>query len=115
MATGSGKSTLYRHLVDILKRIRHACNITEDDPSWIFDDASFEKMGALMAENSCRLLGLYDELTSFLSKINLYRGKGLLDTHEMSVFLQLYNSHHWRRDTSELKYNLFFLFNVNAF
>ena len=94
MPTGSGKSTLYRHLVDILKRIRHACNTTKDDPSWIFDDASFEKMDALMSENSCRLLGLYDKLTSFLSKINLYHGKGLLDTHEMSVFLQLYDGQH---------------------
>lgn len=75
MPTGSGKSTLFHHLVDILKRIWLACNITENNPSWIFDDASFEKMGALMSENSCRLLGLYDELTSFLSKINLYRGK----------------------------------------
>ena len=57
----------------------------------MFDDTSLEKMGDLMPKNSCRLIGLYDELTLILSKINLYYGKGLLDTHEMSVFLQLYN------------------------
>ena len=54
-----------------------------------------EKMGALMAANSCRLFGFYDELSAFLSQINLYRGKGLLDTHEMAIFLQLYNGQHW--------------------
>ena len=40
--------------------------------SWMFDDASFEKMGALTSKNSCRLLGLYDLLASILPKINLY-------------------------------------------
>ena len=39
-----------------------------------------------MADNSGRLLGLYDELTSFLTRINLYRGRGLSDTHELAVF-----------------------------
>ena len=101
MPTGSGKSTLFRHLMDLLEKIKKECGVTEDDPSWIFDDASFEKMGALMAANSCRLFGFYDELSAFLSQINLYRGKGLLDTHEMAVFLQLYNGQHWRRETSK--------------
>ena len=54
-----------------------------------------------MAENSCRLLGFYDELSAFLTQINVYQGKGLLDTHEMAIFLQLYNGQHWRRDTSK--------------
>ena len=62
-------------------------------------------MGALMSENSCRLLGLYDEVTSFLCKINLYCGKGLLDTHEMSVFLQLYNGQHYEIQVSSYSNN----------
>ena len=102
MSTRNGKSTLFRHLIDLLKKIRAQCEIEDNDPSWMFDDGSFEKMGALMSDNSCRLFGLYDELSAFLSQINLYRCKGLQDTHEMSVFLQLYNGQHWRRDTSEL-------------
>ena len=101
MPTGSGKSTLFKHLIDLLEKIQQACMVTDDDPSWIFDDASFEKMGALMAANSCRLFGFYDELSAFLSQINLYRGKGLLDTHEMAIFLQLYNGQDWRRETSK--------------
>ena len=47
----------------------------------MFDDTSFEKMGALMSENSGRLLALYDELSAFLAQINLYRGRGLSDCH----------------------------------
>ena len=88
-------SRLFKHLMEVLYKIQQACRVSEDDPSWIFDDASFEKMYALMAANSCRLFGFYDELTAFLSQINLYCGKGLLDTHEMAIFLQLYN---WKRE-----------------
>ena len=67
----------------------------------MFDDASFEKMGALMSENSGRLLGLYDKLSAFLAQINLYRGRGLSDSHKLAIFLQLYNGHQWRRDTGK--------------
>lgn len=75
MPTGSGKSTLFRHIYNVLRGVRSKCIISEDDPSWVFDDASFEKMGALMHANSSRLLGLYDEMSAFLSQINLYRGQ----------------------------------------
>lgn len=40
-----------------------------DGISWLLQDASFEKMGALMAANDGRLLGLYDEMSSFLGKL----------------------------------------------
>lgn len=35
-------------------------------------------------------VGLYDELSSFLTQINLYKGRGLSDSHDLSLFLQLY-------------------------
>lgn len=99
MPTGSGKSTLFKHLYSLLQYIRELCNQDENDPVWAIDDATFEKMGVLMSQNSARLLGLYDELVSFLTQINLYRGRGLSDSHEFSLFLQLFNGHPWRRDT----------------
>lgn len=102
MPTGSGKSTLFRHLVDLLRVIQQQCRVSEEDPAWLVDDSSFEKMGSLMHENSGRLLGLYDELTSFLSQIRLYRGGGLSESHELALFLQLFNGHHWRRDTGSM-------------
>ena len=55
-------------------------------------DATFEKMGALMAENGGRLLGMYDELSAFLSNIKLYSNRGLTDSHELAVFLELFNA-----------------------
>ena len=70
MPTGSGKSTLFRHLYDLLQRTRTLAGITNNDPSWIMDDATFEKMGALMQENSSCLLGFYDELSAFLTHAN---------------------------------------------
>ena len=59
-------------------------------------------MGVLMAENSGHLLGIYDELSSFLAKLNLYRGRGLSDSHEVAMFLELYNSNPWTRSIGEI-------------
>ena len=56
-------------------------------------------MGALIANNDGRLLGLYDELSSFLTQINLYGSKGISDSHDTSTFLMLYNGHPWTRRT----------------
>lgn len=66
-------------------------------------DATFEKMGALMAENAGWLLGMFDELSSFLTKIKLYSSRGLTDSHELAMFLKLYNSIPWTRTTGESK------------
>ena len=71
MPTGSGKSTLFRHLYSMMQEICVMCGVTDEEPTWVFDDATFEKM---MRENSCRLLGFYDEMSPFLTQINLYRG-----------------------------------------
>ena len=61
--------------------------ILDEDAPWLLQDATFEKMGALMAENNGRLLALDDELSAFLNKIKLYGGRGLSDSHELSIFL----------------------------
>lgn len=50
---GSGKSTFSRHLYSIMKDVCVMRGAKDDEPTWIFDDATFEKMGALMSENSC--------------------------------------------------------------
>ena len=56
------------------------------DPDWLLHDATFEKMGSHMAENDGRLLGLFDELSSFLTKIRLYNNRVLSDSHELAMF-----------------------------
>ena len=57
------------------------------EPEWLLQDATFEKMGALMCENGGRLLGMYDELSAFLTKMKLYNSRGLTDSHELAMFL----------------------------
>ena len=45
-----------------------------------------------MHENQSKLLGLNDELAMFIAQMNVFRGKGVADSHELTVFLQLYGS-----------------------
>ncbi len=99
MPTGSGKSPLFKYLLSVLRKARSRCNLNEMDPAWQLEEATFEKMGAMMAENHSKLLGLYDELSTFLTRINLYKARGLSDSHDLALFLQLYNGHPWTRKT----------------
>lgn len=48
MPMGSGKSTLFRHLYSLLMEVRDSAGVQSDDPAWIMDDTTFEKMGALV-------------------------------------------------------------------
>ena len=52
-----------------------------------------------MAANGGHLLG---ELATFLTQLNVYRGKGLALSHELALSLQLYNGHSWTRATGKL-------------
>ena len=102
MPTGSSKSSLYQFLLNLVTAIRNECGCTVRDPFWLLGDASCEKIGDLMALNGGCLLGLYDELSTFLTQLNLYRSKALNLTHELALFLQLYNGHPWTRATGTL-------------
>ena len=86
----------------------------EAEPTWILQDATFKKMGALMAENGGRLLGMFDELSAFLTKIKLYSSRGLTDSHELAVFLELYNANPWTRTTGLVIYtSIFFVYLIH--
>uniref|UniRef100_A0A1X7VB23 Transposable element P transposase-like RNase H C-terminal domain-containing protein n=1 Tax=Amphimedon queenslandica TaxID=400682 RepID=A0A1X7VB23_AMPQE len=56
-------------------------------------------MGSMMADNGGRLLGLYDEVEMFLSQINVFHAKNVVDSHEQAVFLQLYGGSPLSRKT----------------
>ena len=99
MPTGSGKTSLCRYLKRLVDNTH--TNIGEDDPSWYLDDQSLEKMGAMMNDNYSKLLGLYNELAMFLSQMNIFRGKGVAESHELAVFLQLYGANSWVRKTGK--------------
>ena len=78
-------------------------NNVDTDPTWLLQDATFEKMGQMMSENGGRLLGMFDELSAFLTKIKLYSSRGLTDSHELAMFLELYNGNPWTRTTGKLR------------
>ena len=59
--------------------------------------SSREKMGVHMVQNNGHLLTLFDELSSFLTKLKLCSSKGLSDSHEFYAFLELYNANEWTR------------------
>lgn len=40
-------------------------------------------------------------MTTFLTQINLYKSRGQVDSHDVAVFLQLYNGHPWSRKTGK--------------
>ena len=106
MPTGSGKSSLCKCLRKLVKDARSNCGLDDTQPSWFLDDQSFEKMGALMSENHWKLLGLYDELPMFLSQIKVFREKGLSESHELALLLQLYGGSQWVRKTGKLNKSL---------
>jgi len=97
MSTGAGKSPLCTYTESILYTVQS--KVSDEQRCWEVGDTTFEKMGERMSLNSNRLFGIYDELTTFLTKLNVYQGKGLSSSHELSIFLQLYNGHSWKRST----------------
>jgi len=99
MPTGTGKSSIFKYLLKIVNLVRQKVKVPDGSASWHLDVATFEKMGALMDENDGRLLGIYDDMTSFLTQINLYKLRGHTDSHDVAVFLQLYNGLPWSRKT----------------
>lgn len=64
MPTGSGKSTVFNYLLGLLRNVSERC-CKDIDPPWTVEEASFEKMGALMAENNSKLLGCMMNLVHF--------------------------------------------------
>lgn len=102
MPTGSGKSGLWKYLRKLVNETRLNCGLNESKSSWFFDDQSIEKLGAMMCDNDWKLLGLYDELPMFLAQMNIFRGKGLCDSHELALLLQLYGGTQWVRKTGKL-------------
>ena len=45
---------------------------------WEVGDATFEIMCQLMYHNSCHIIGIYDELTTFLTQLNVTKEKDFL-------------------------------------
>ena len=88
----------------LVKRASSQCGLGDSDCVWLLDDQSFEKMGESMYQNHSKLLGLYDKLSTFLTQINVCRGRGVTESHGVSLFLQLYGGDPWVRKTGKKKF-----------
>lgn len=51
MPTGSGKTPLYGFLNNLIEKVRSCSHVEDNDSSWRVDDASSEKLGAVMSVN----------------------------------------------------------------
>lgn len=108
MPTGVGKSTLFKFLKGILGKVQQRIEERRikdgigKGADWVVEEASMEKMGAMMNENDNKMIGIYDELTHFLTQIKVYRNRGLSDTHDLAMLLQLYNGLPWSRKTGKI-------------
>lgn len=51
MPTGSGKSPLFKYLLNIIQMARREFRLNDTRPGWLLEDATFEKMGNLMHDN----------------------------------------------------------------
>ena len=56
-------SISHSHYQDVRSKLK----LTKAHPQWLLDEATIEKMGELMATNNSKLLGMYDELSTFLA------------------------------------------------
>ena len=101
MQTGSGKLGLCKFLKSLVSRTHSECKLGQSIPAWCLDDQSFEKMGAIMSENHGKLLRLYNELPMLLSQINVFSSRGVSNSHEAAMFLQLYGANEWVRRTGK--------------
>ena len=73
MPTGSGKSSLFKYLVDITNQIRKESGCSDEEPQWFVGDSTFEKMGALMSEIRDASLGFMMSCPHFWRKL-IYTG-----------------------------------------
>lgn len=60
----------------------------------------FQKMGATICKNNNgRLIEMFDDLSSFLSNINVYNGHSVSDGNDLLMFLDLFNGSSWSQTT----------------
>ena len=100
MPPGSTKSPLCNYLREPINKAKKK-SMQCENTLWMLGDQSFEKLGELMSDNHCKILGLYDELPAFLSQINVCRGRTLAESQQVSTFLALYGGCEWMRRTSK--------------
>ena len=101
---GRCKSTFHQFLTDTMERVKVAvANLGEQPKTMFLPHCTWDKFGEILANAGGRSFGLFDELTSFFSTMNMYSSvkMQISDTKEYQDFLQLFTGKSKTRETSK--------------
>ena len=90
-------------MATVLEDMVDAVKDQNKNPKPVFlPHSTWDKMGDLLANSGGRLFGLFDELTSFFTSMNMYSSSKLQvsDTREYQDFLLMFNGQSKARETS---------------
>ena len=99
---GRCKSAFHEFLTHILELVEDRVQVKgQQARQMTLPHCTWDKFGELLAENGARSLGLFDELMSFFSTMNMYSSHKMQisDTREYQDFLQLFTGKSKTRET----------------
>lgn len=102
---GRCKSTFHHFLNDVLDKVtKEVQQEGKEAKPMQLPHCTWDKFGDIPANSGARCIGLFDELVSFFSTMNMYSATKLQvsDTKEYQDFLQMYTGKAKTRETGEL-------------
>lgn len=105
--TGRCKSTFHQFLADLMERMKTEVALKHEQAKNVFlPHCTWDKFGEILANSGGRSFGLFDELTAFLSTMNMYLSvkSQVSDSKEYQDFLQMYTGKTKTRETGKYDY-----------
>ena len=102
---GRCKSTFHHFLNNVLEKVNKEVQEEGKEPKPVqLPHCTCDKFGDILANSGARCIGLFHELVSFFSTMNMYSASKLQvsDTKEYQDFLQMYTGKAKNRETGEL-------------
>ncbi len=109
--TGRCKSALHKFIENVMEKVsdnvsktKRKNGITQCPGTMILPHCTWDKFGDILANNGGRLYGLFDELVSFFSTMNMYSSSksSVQDNREYQDFLKMFTGKAKNRETSKL-------------
>ena len=101
---GHCKSTFHQFILDVMEsvQLKVASDGTEVKPIFL-PFCTWDKFGNILANSGARSFGLFDELVSFFTTMNMYSISKMQvsDTKEYQDFLQMFTGKTKTRETSK--------------
>ena len=102
---GRCNSTFHNFLTDVLDKVsQEVQHEGKQAKPMQLPHCTWDKFGDILANSGARSIGLFDELVSFFSTMNMYSAtkSQVSDTKEYQDFLQMYTGKAKTRETGEL-------------